>query len=512
MNMPRFQALQHLSTHEVQIYRGIEKEGLRVTDAGVLAQDTHPLPLGAPLTHPQITTDYSEALLEFVTPVYSNVSDCLTKLQDLHRFTLEHLPNQIIWASSMPCRIDREQDVRIAEFGGSNLGQLKHVYRHGLWHRYGRLMQSIAGVHYNISFGKALLETIAAHDGVAHTKEWQSEQYFHVIRNFRRHQYLLAYLFGASPAFDTSFAVGNTANVPVHGARSRLLPGATSLRMSDVGYSNPIQAEFYVCFNALSSFVNTVHEAMNCSHPDYEAIGIKDETGWKQLNTNVLQIENEYYSDIRPKRVTQRGERPSAALLSRGVEYVEVRCLDLDPFSPVGVSEDQLRFLDLFMLWCLVKKSPLLSRTSCEALRQNQLKTTRSGADGQLELQRYEKTSTIRDWGLETLDRMQPLAEWLESRYPGTKHALQQQQLKLRGELETPCQRITRHLQEGGEDHIQLVHQLSAAHREQALSQPLSEPARTELEQQALESHQAQTALESSDAVDFDTFVKQWSA
>jgi len=506
----RFQSIAELDPAALTLHRGIEKEGLRVTPEGRVAADAHPLALGSALTHPTITTDYSEALLEFVTPVFDEPEAALSTLQAVHQYTARHLGDQVIWAGSMPCRIDKEEEVRIAEYGTSNVGRLKHVYRHGLWHRYGRKMQCIAGLHYNLSFGPEVLQVLAETEGKSLDQKGQNEQYFHLIRNFRRHQYLLAHLFGASPAYDQSFDVGNAGSLPAHGTRSRLLPSATSLRMSDIGYTNPVQGQYYVCFNGLHSFVKTIDKAMRCSHAPYEAIGIKDGDQWKQLNTHVLQIENEYYSDIRPKRVARSGERPSHALLERGVEYVEVRCLDLNPFQPLGIDAQQMRFLDLFLLWCLVKKSPRLSKSSCETIRLNQLKTTQYGAQASMALDRYDTVSTIREWGLETLERMTPLAECLERSSPGTLASLHYQRARLRGEEETVAQRVTRTLLETGEDHIDFVHRLSAAHKKTLLETPMEAPAHAGLAAEASASLQRQRDVEASDTMDFESYVARW--
>jgi len=507
----RLRAISNLPVAHRTVFRGIEKEGLRVTSERTLSQGSHPSSLGSALTHPNITTDYSEALLEFVTPVCPEPSQAQEWLQNLHRFTLQNIEDEVIWASSMPCPMNSELDVPIASYGTSNVGRMKEVYRHGLWHRYGRMMQAIAGVHYNVSFSKEMMQAIASSENEVVNREWQSAQYFHVIRNFRRHQYLLAHLFGASPAFDESFRVGRSGEVPLHGSTTRLLPGATSLRMSDIGYSNDVQGKFYVCFNALLSYVGTIDEALNTPHPPYEVLGTKGVDGWRQLNTNVLQIENEYYSDIRPKRVARSGERPSQALLDRGVEYLEVRCLDLNPFSPVGIELETMKFIDLFLLWCWVKKSPFLLRESCNVLRSNQFKTTRMGSDGSLVLQRHGGESSIRAWGLESLDRMTPLAELMEERYPGTIAALNRQKAKIIGTEETYSQQVTRILQEQKLSFTEFTYSLSAQHKLALLAKPLDSDLKTQYVATAVTSLEAQKSMEAGDTVDFDTYLRQRS-
>ena len=134
-----------------QIRRGIEKESLRVDANGMLSQLPHPPGLGSPLTHPSITTDYSEALLEFITPVKRSVAGVLNELEKTHRFTYQHLHQERLWVTSMPCIVHGDDSIPIARYGSSNIGQMKHFYRVGLGSRYGRLMQAIAGIHYNFS-------------------------------------------------------------------------------------------------------------------------------------------------------------------------------------------------------------------------------------------------------------------------------------------------------------------------------------------------------------------------
>lgn len=133
------------------IKRGIEKEALRVTTDGLLAQNPHPYNLGSALTHPHITTDYSESLLEFITPAVESIDDTLDFLQQLHRYTATELTAQNIWPASMPCALQGNDSVPIAQYGSSVQGQMKHTYRRGLDMRYGRIMQSIAGIHFNFS-------------------------------------------------------------------------------------------------------------------------------------------------------------------------------------------------------------------------------------------------------------------------------------------------------------------------------------------------------------------------
>ena len=127
--------------------RGIEREGLRIDRNGHLSSKPHPLALGSALTHPHITTDYSEALLELITGTHTTVESLLQELTEVHQFVMQQNRGESIWMQSMPAILPPEKDIPIATYGSSNTGMLKHVYRRGLAERYGKKMQCIAGLH-----------------------------------------------------------------------------------------------------------------------------------------------------------------------------------------------------------------------------------------------------------------------------------------------------------------------------------------------------------------------------
>ena len=168
------------------IGHGIEKESLRINPQGHIPQTPHPAGLGSPLTHPSLTTDFSEALLEFITPVFQSPDESLAYLANLHAFTFRHMDREeLIWTSSMPCVLDDDSQIPLAEYGSSNVGKLKTLYRMGLSHRYGRAMQTIAGIHYNFSLPDELWSALGVHD-----QEQRTHAYFGLIRNFRRWSWL----------------------------------------------------------------------------------------------------------------------------------------------------------------------------------------------------------------------------------------------------------------------------------------------------------------------------------
>lgn len=355
------------------ICRGIERETLRVTPDGHLAKSEHPKSLGASLTHKWITTDFAESLLEFITPVDSNLDRTIAFLKDLHIYTARNLSNEKMWPLSMPCFIEEEENITLAQYGTSNLGRFKTLYREGLKSRYGALMQTISGVHYNfslpMSFWQAWLGIKDAETG----KDLISDGYLRLIRNYYRFGWVIPYLFGASPAICSSFLRGRNTALSFEKTEvgTCYLPYATSLRMSDLGYTNKSQSDLNITFNNLHTYVEGLKKAIHKPSKEFAAIGIKKGDKYLQLNTNVLQIENELYAPIRPKRVTKEGESPSDALLRGGIEYIEVRSLDINPFSSIGVDETQIRFLDLFLIWCALADAPEMGNEELACCRGN---------------------------------------------------------------------------------------------------------------------------------------------
>src|SRR5438067_10347381 len=391
----------------VGLRRGIEKESLRVRPDGTLAMTPHPAALGSALTHPHITTDFSEAQLELITGVHSTADACLGELKDLRRFVYRHVGDEMLWCASMPCKLPGESAIPIAHFGPSNVGRAKTVYRVGLSHRYGRRMQTISGVHYNFS----LLEDAWPLADLANA----NDAYFALIRNFRRHAWVLLYLFGASPAVCATFLEGRAHELRELAPGTFYLPYATSLRMGRLGYLSEAQDSLAVSYNDLESYAASLDNALIEPYPAYEAIGIRDGDDYRQLATSLLQIENEFYSTIRPKRVIRPGERPLHALRERGVQYVEARVMDLDPFSAIGIAAETVRFLDIFLLHCLLSESPDDTPVELRSITTNKQQVATRGREPGLRLYRGTKQIQLRRWASELLDGCAPIAAALDA-------------------------------------------------------------------------------------------------
>ncbi|HEE9762077.1 glutamate--cysteine ligase [Pseudomonas putida] len=498
-----------------QCLHGIERECLRVTDEGRLAQTPHPEALGSALTNEQITTDYSESLLEFITPALADPAKVLESLEETHRFVYSKLGDEYLWSPSMPCTLPAEEDIPIAEYGSSNIGKLKHVYRKGLALRYGRTMQCIAGIHYNFSLPEALWPLLREAEGsTENDRDYQSSAYIALIRNFRRYSWLLMYLFGASPALDKGFLRGRPHQLEELDAETLFLPYATSLRMSDLGYQSNAQAGLTPCYNNLASYTDSLRKAVGTPYPPYVEIGTHVDGEWVQLNTNILQIENEYYSNIRPKRVTYTGERPIQALTSRGVQYVEVRCLDINPFLPVGIDLTEARFLDAFLLFCALEDSPQLDNGECGQCTSNFLTVVKEGRRPGLELHRNGQPISLKDWASELIERIRQLANLLDQAQGSDEHAkaLDAQQAKVDDTSLTPSAQVLARMTEHDESFVQFSLRQSRVHAETFREQPLSNEKQQAFDTLARESLTRQSELERDEVGDFDLFVGAYQA
>jgi glutamate--cysteine ligase len=479
--------------------RGIEKESLRVQADGSLATTPHPARLGSALTHPHITTDFSESQVELITGVHPNADACLQELTEIHQVVYRAIGDELLWAASMPCRLPADDMIPLGRYGNSNVGRAKSVYRMGLSYRYGRRMQTISGIHYNFSMPGQLT----------------NDAYFALIRNFRRHSWLLLYLFGASPAVCSTFVDGREHELERLSGDTLYLPYATSLRMGRLGYQSDAQSSLAVSYNSLESYGASLQQALTQPYPAYEAIGIREGDDYRQLATSLLQIENEFYGTIRPKRVIRPGERPLHALRDRGVEYVEVRLMDLDPFYPIGIVASTVRLLDVFLLHCLLCDSPPDTPQELCAIVLNKQRVASRGREPGLRLTRGSEEVTLAEWGGEVLAECEQVAAALDAATGGNLHrdALSAAVAAVDDPASTPSARV---LQAMARDHnnsyVHFALAQSRAHREAIMKLPLSEEVANRFALQAQESIVEQRRIEAADAVPFETYRQQYLA
>jgi glutamate--cysteine ligase len=492
--------LKALSSARLQgMGRGVEKESLRVDSRGALARTPHPAALGSALTHPNITTDFSEAQLELITGVHPSAEAAELELTRVHQAVYRALGDEMMWVGSMPCALPPDDEIPLGRYGTSNVGQAKTVYRMGLGHRYGRRMQTISGIHYNWS-----LPDVTTAD------------YFGLIRNFRRRSFLLLYLFGASPAVPASFLAGGPHVLEPLGADTAHMPHATSLRMGRLGYQSDAQTSLSVSYNSLDSYAASLSDALVRPYPAYEKLGVRAADGsYQQLSDSLLQIENEFYGTIRPKRVIFPGERPLHALRERGVEYIEVRCMDLDPFVPAGIAPATMRMIDIFLLHCLLDDSPLDSPYEIAELARNQQRVAAHGREPGLKLERGGAEVLLSDWLTEILAECAPIAAWLDA-HEGTEahaQALAAARAAVNDPDTLPSARVLaemKALHGGSHDAFMRAHSLRTREHMLELELPADDARR--LATLAAESLAEQARIEAADTMPFEIYRQQYLA
>ncbi len=509
--------IDHNLHHLLQLgLKGIEKESLRINHLGKIAQTPHPKALGSALTHPYITTDYSEALLEFITPPFADIKQTLAYMNQIHQFVYPHLGDEMMLATSMPCGIDGDLSVPIAEYGSSNVGKMKHIYRKGLWHRYGRTMQAIAGIHFNYSVPQALWPMLHRNAGNPNSLEqFIADGYFGLIRNFQRQGWLMLYLFGASPAICKTFFNSRPhlmAEFEEFDAHTLYHPYATSLRMSDIGYKSKNQAGLRIDYNSLDGYVESLGAAINTPYPEYEKIGVKVDGEYQQLNANLLQIENEFYSTMRPKQIANSGEKPTLALKRRGVMYVEMRSLDLNLFDPIGIDESTSRFIEAFLLNCLLHDSPPQGPNEFQINNSNQLLVANQGRQPGLMLNRNGESISLHDWAHNILDTMQPICALLDQGSLDKPYqlALQHQMALVDNPSLTPSARILACMRENDQEFGCFAKNTSNLHKHYFVSQPLDPKIQRQFEDMAASSLKKQADMEAADTLSFDDFLTRY--
>jgi len=496
----------------LDIRRGLEKESLRIDRCGTISQKPHPAVLGSTLTHPYITTDYAEALLEFITPVESNVTELLDFMKRVHQYVYHNLEQENLWVNSMPCILHGEDSIQIARYGSSNVGTMKSIYRTGLAWRYGKLMQTIAGIHFNFSLGDGFWR--AWRDICGSTlplRDFKSEGALGLVRNAYRYGWLIPYLFGASPAVCRTFVEGRRHHLELLGQSSYYLPFATSLRLGDLGYQSTVQAGINIGLNSISEYIDSLVHATTTPYPPYEEIGVLVGGEYRQLNTSLLQIENEYYAPIRPKRTARSGEKPSHALRERGVEYIELRSLDLNPFIPIGIGPEEVHFLDVFLIFCLLSPSPPMDDREYESRRATLKLVAERGREPGLILNDGDRQVSLTELGLSLLSKMDGLVETLDSQIStGYRHSHDIQKAKFLDPDLTPSSQVLEAMHNHDDNFFNFALERAADIESHFKEQSLSTADRDSLIRQARDSLAQQRDLEAADSIPFAEFLDDY--
>ena len=500
--------------------RGIEKESLRVTPAGALSQHPHHRALGSALTHPHITTDYSEALLELITPALHRTEDALSFMHTTHAFVHRNIGDEQLWACSMPCLTENGDNIPVADYGSSNVARMKRIYRIGLEHRYGGLMQAISGVHYNFSLPDAFWEAWPAAERHADatgttgatTPGDRSAHYFDAVRNVHRYCWLMLYLYGASPALCACFLDGRKHGLESFDDATLYAPAGTCIRMSDLGYHNNAQSTIAIDCNDLAGYTRSLVAATETPWPPYREIGVGKNGEYRQLNANLLQIENEYYSVIRPKQVADSGEKPSRALRERGVAYIEARFIDLNPFAPAGLALEDAKFVEAFLLFCLLAESPRTDAADHRDFAENRNRVIYRGREPGLPLLRDGADTGFRAWAGELLDGVEMTAAALDNAYGNDNYtaAVATQRQRVADPALTLSMRILKDMRHHNESFFAFAMRKTAEHRKFFKSMTLGENELQRLTKLAGESHDKQHEIEQADVIDFDRYLKQY--
>ena len=493
---------------------GLEREALRVDEEAALSRKPHPEALGSPLTHPHITTDYSEVMIELVTPP-DTLEASYAFLSDLHRYVYDHLGSERLWCGSMPCVIAGDPDIPLAYYGESNPGRMKTVYRRGLGHRYTRSMQVISGVHFNCSMPE---EFWRQEFGGPPDPDGISERYFGALRNLLRFGWLIAYLFGASPAICRSFVLQKHESFEMFTPGTYYGPYATSLRQGSIGYQNSQETStgVHADYNSRAGYIECLREATATPCPQYRDIGVRRDGEYRQLNANRLQIENEYYSPVRPKCVPQGNEKPTHGLQQRGVEYLELRSLDIDPFEPCGIDPATMRFLTALVVYCLLDDSPEMSMTEQVEADDNMQQVAHCGRDPEVTLRRGEEVS-LRDWAGDLLADIRPVCDLLDEAYGQTvfRQAWEAQAAKVRDPEQTPSGRMVAEMRESGDAYVEWVLQRSQQHREFFRARAPEPELRARFDRVAEQSRLQQQAIEDEERespVSFEDYLAAYEA
>lgn len=497
---------------------GLEKESLRVNSEGGIADTPHPAVLGSALKNPWITTDYAEAMLELITPPCDRAHKSLDFLLDVETFVYQHLKDELLWTTSMPCVIRGEDDITIANYGTSNAGQMKSVYRQGLAERYGKIMQVIAGVHFNYSVAT---EFWPAFQKVENESEQEQQsfintKYMGMTRNIQRYGWIIPYLFGTSPAVCRTFIEDGKKPEGMKAFNDHTFyeEWGTSLRMGDIGYTNSVEDSTGIKanYNSLDEYIACLREAITTPHQEYVDIGVKNGDEYLQLNTNLLQIENEYYSSVRPKQILDGFEKPTCALERRGIQYVELRSVDINAFRPAGLTHKQLYFLEIFMLFCLLQESADIDSDEASEIDANQNIVAHKGRKPGLELNRNGKTITLKDWGIELLEQMQGIADLLNNAHNENFYsdAISAQMELIQDPSLTPSAQVLDDIFNKDGSYYRFAKRKSEEHREYFMQRELSDHINQKIELVAKQSLEQQSELEATQDMDFDIFLQRY--
>lgn len=357
---------------------GIERETLRVDENGYLAKTDHPEEFGDKAHNPYITTDFSESQIEVITPALSDIKETYNFTRALYDIVAMEIGDEYLWPESMPCIIPDDKDIPVAKF--SNHSKEAQEYREKLLLKYGGKKQLISGIHYNFSFDDAIIERLYedSEKNLSY-KEFKNSIYLKVARNYLRYRWLIVYLLGASPIVHESFI--DSCKCPLKKIKCNEYSslGAISHRNGKCGYKNKV--DLFPSYNSVDEHLESINQ---------------------YINDELIESHKELYSQIRLKPSDTRNFKES--LLNDGIKYLEYRTIDINPFEKGGISLEDLRFLQIFNIYLLIKEESDFKNWQEEALENQQLIAVHGIDD--IELKQDGKVINRIDFGLEILNEV----------------------------------------------------------------------------------------------------------
>ena len=489
---------------------GIEKESLRIVKSKI-SQRTHNELLGPALCHKYITTDFSEAQIELITPPMSNNKNALTFLDNIHHFVLTNIEDEILWPLSMPPPNLLDSEVSIASYGSSNLAKFKTTYRKGLSHRYGKLMQAISGVHFNYSLPASIWKSSFFSVEKNELMRLKAEIYFKTLRNIHRMNWLILYLFGASPAVSKNLLHKKHKGFLKLNSLEYYLPYATSLRMTDIGYQNINQANLKISLNSLKQYLIDLKNATETNCEDFQDINKETSDQYPQINSNLLQIEDEYYGVSRPKSSHISDQRLISKLGKTGIDYIELRSLDLNPFNKAGIDIDTVNFLELFLTYCTLSSSPPIDDQEMHEIKQNDFLVATRGREPGLQLTLNQKKISLKNLAEQIFDEMNTMLGVLKNSTSDCTDLLEQIHIKISEPDQTLSAMLLDKISIEKLSYDELGRCLGEDYRRQYMEMDISENIHwSELEKEAINSTKRQQKLEQSDHKSFDSFIDEY--
>jgi glutamate--cysteine ligase len=282
-------------------------------------------------------------------------------------------------------------------------------------------MQCVSGIHFNFSLSESSWEPLTRNPD----QSFINQKYLGAIRNIKRNFWFLLERLGASPVAHESYLLNREHSLIKHGKNDLCFPYATSLRMSDIGYQSSMQNALKINYNDLDEFIDAVITGIKTPLKRFENMGLFDEQGVpQQISAGILQIENELYDTVRPKRSGPSGSRPATLLKNEGIEYLELRGIDINPFIPEGIDENKIKLLDIFIMHSLISESPQVSNKEIEEIRINQKTMVKNGRSENITIDRKGISTPLKELRKVFHEELTQVAAAMDEYSPGYSQAL----------------------------------------------------------------------------------------